>query len=108
MLSRLLQAAGFPCPSPELALALAQRVLDLYRARAEREFRYSDNVRVLLEIAVTVGQLAGAFPHTIYEPQALPCIIHSFIHSFTMRWEIVLLVAMSQGHRILSSSLFQS
>eukprot|EP00597_Dinobryon_sp_UTEXLB2267_P010966 CAMPEP_0170099810 /NCGR_PEP_ID=MMETSP0020_2-20130122/1260_1 /TAXON_ID=98059 /ORGANISM="Dinobryon sp., Strain UTEXLB2267" /LENGTH=2023 /DNA_ID=CAMNT_0010322537 /DNA_START=155 /DNA_END=6224 /DNA_ORIENTATION=- len=49
-------AAGFPCPSPELALALSQRVLDFYKARAEREFRYSDNVRVLLEIAVTVAR----------------------------------------------------
>jgi hypothetical protein len=43
--------------SPELALAIAQRVLDFYRSRVEHEFRYSDNIRVLLEIIVTIGQI---------------------------------------------------
>ena len=29
----------------------------VYRSRVEHEFRYSDNIRVLLEIIVTIGQI---------------------------------------------------
>jgi hypothetical protein len=46
--------AFFPCNSVELALAIAQKLKELYRSRLEHEFRYSDNVRVLLEILVAL------------------------------------------------------
>ena len=56
-------SAAFPCPCPELALAIAQRVLDFYRSRAEHEFRYSENIRVLLEISITVGQTPSLYDY---------------------------------------------
>jgi hypothetical protein len=46
--------AFFTCNSVELALAIAQKLKELYKSRIDHEFRYSDNVRVLLEILVAL------------------------------------------------------
>lgn len=46
--------AFFPCNSAELALAIVQKLKELYKSRIDHEFRYSDNVRVLLEILVAL------------------------------------------------------
>lgn len=56
--------AFFTCNSVELALAISQKLKELYKSRIDHEFRYSDNVRVLLEILVAlvrprVGILRG-------------------------------------------------
>jgi len=56
--------AFFTCNSVELALAICQKLKELYKSRIDHEFRYSDNVRVLLEILVAlvrprVGLLRG-------------------------------------------------
>jgi hypothetical protein len=42
----------------ELALAIAQKLADFYKSRADFEFRYSENIRVLLEIVITLGSFS--------------------------------------------------
>lgn len=69
--------AFFTCNSVELALAICQKLKELYKNRIDHEFRYSDNVRVLLEILVAlvrprVGILRG---NTALASAALPDLI---------------------------------
>ena len=52
--SAVRNTAFFTCNSVELALAISQKLKELYKSRIDREFRYSDNVRVLLEILVAL------------------------------------------------------
>eukprot|EP01038_Epipyxis_sp_PR26KG_P012463 gene12463-16716_t len=49
-------ASFFACPSPELALAVGKSLYELFKSRIDHEFRYSDNIRVLLEIVVTLSR----------------------------------------------------
>eukprot|EP01032_Pedospumella_encystans_P015971 gene15971-18240_t len=71
--------AFFTCNSVELALAICQKLKELYKSRIDHEFRYSDNVRVLLEILVAlvrprVGLLRGTAALTCSN-NALPDLI---------------------------------
>lgn len=71
--------AFFTCNSVELALAICQKLKELYKSRIDHEFRYSDNVRVLLEILVAlvrprVGILRG-IAATLTSAAALPDLI---------------------------------
>lgn len=52
-------ASFFPSPCLPLALSFCNHLSDLYQSRADKEFRYSDNVRVLLEILVQVARPRG-------------------------------------------------
>lgn len=72
--------AFFTCNSVELALAISQKLKELYKSRMDHEFRYSDNVRVLLEILVAlvrprVGILRGAVTSASAGTAALPDLI---------------------------------
>ena len=40
----------------DLAVAFIKKLSEFYKSRIDQEFRYSENIRVLLEIIVTLGK----------------------------------------------------